>query len=115
MELVCEVHEESEGWRISALGLSMAGGEDALLIDFEDSEGLQATIDSALGQPTSSQGSSDSGKVAQQNPPASDSSGDQSTGYPALPGTTGSNAEGSQEGGGVRMAFPNSDRQPVNR
>ena len=64
MEIVCEVHLETEGWRISGLGVKMAGTEDILVLDFEDAAALQETLDgtastsktaSANAQPTTNQ------------------------------------------------------------
>ncbi len=49
MDIVCEVHLEPEGWRMSALGLNIPGTEEALVLDFEDASALQAAIDAALG------------------------------------------------------------------
>ncbi len=45
MEIICEVHQETEGWRISGLGVKMVGTEDTLVLDFEDAAGLQETLE----------------------------------------------------------------------
>lgn len=50
MDIVCEVHQEAEGWRISGIGVNVPGTDQALVLDFEDAASLQATIDSATGQ-----------------------------------------------------------------
>jgi hypothetical protein len=54
MDIVCELHHEDEGWRISGLGVTITGTEDALVLDFEDAISLQATIDAATGQVSAS-------------------------------------------------------------
>ncbi len=50
MDIVCEVHQEAEGWRISGIGVTIPGTDQALVLDFEDAAALQATIDAATGQ-----------------------------------------------------------------
>ncbi len=50
MDIVCEVHQETEGWRISGIGVTIPGTDQALVLDFEDATSLQATIDAATGQ-----------------------------------------------------------------
>lgn len=50
MDIVCEVHQEAEGWRISGIAVSIPETEDALVLDFEDAIALQNTIDQATGQ-----------------------------------------------------------------
>ena len=47
MEIVCEVHQESDGWRISGMGITLAGTEDAVVLDFEDAKSLAETLASA--------------------------------------------------------------------
>ncbi len=47
MDIVCEVHREVEGWRISGMGVSIPGLDEALVLDFEDAASLQATIEAA--------------------------------------------------------------------
>ncbi len=49
MDIVCEVHQEPEGWRISGLGVNIPGSEETLVLDFEDAASLQSTIDAATG------------------------------------------------------------------
>lgn len=51
MEIVCEVHKEPQGWRISGMAVKMSGTEDTFVLDFEDPQSLQA----ALGGGTQSQ------------------------------------------------------------
>jgi hypothetical protein len=50
MDIVCEVHQETDGWRISGIGVTIPGSDQALVLDFEDAASLQATIDAATGQ-----------------------------------------------------------------
>ncbi|MFK7736537.1 MAG: hypothetical protein AB8B50_10930 [Pirellulaceae bacterium] len=57
LEIVCEVHQEPAGWRISGIALTEAGQESTLVLDFEDAAGLQATIDAATGRTTPASGS----------------------------------------------------------
>ncbi len=47
IEIVCEVHQEAEGWRIAGLGFKIAGSEDTLVLDFENASSLQATLEGA--------------------------------------------------------------------
>lgn len=51
MDIVCEVHQEADGWRIAGLGVKLDGSEDTLVLDFEDASSLQATIQAATGTP----------------------------------------------------------------
>lgn len=50
MDIVCEVHQEAEGWRISGMGVTIPGTDQALVLDFEDAASLKATIEAAFGQ-----------------------------------------------------------------
>lgn len=52
LDIVCEVHQEPQGWRIAGLGVKVAGTEDTLVLDFEDSKSLQQVIDQATGGKT---------------------------------------------------------------
>ncbi len=52
MEIICEVHQEAEGWRISGLGVKMVGTEDTLVLDFEDAASIQATLEGTAQSPT---------------------------------------------------------------
>ena len=57
MEIVCEVHKETEGWRIAAMTVSTPGADDALTLDFENAAALQAALDGAIGgEPPAAQG-----------------------------------------------------------
>jgi len=51
-EIVCEVHQETEGWRIAGLGFKIAGTEETLVLDFENAASLQETLETATGAPT---------------------------------------------------------------
>ncbi len=89
MDIVCEVHQEQEGWRIASLGFNLAGTEDTLVLDFENAQSLQATLESATApsQPsqtaqTPSSVGSDSVVPSSFTPPAS------SPALPPLPGET---------------------------
>ena len=44
MEIVCEVHKEPQGWRISGMAVKMSGTEDTFVLDFEDPQSLQAAL-----------------------------------------------------------------------
>ncbi len=44
MEIVCEVHKEPQGWRISGMAVKMAGTEDTFVLDFEDPQSLQQAL-----------------------------------------------------------------------
>ena len=43
-------NQEPEGWRISGIGVTLTGTEDALVLDFENAASIQAAIDAATGQ-----------------------------------------------------------------
>ena len=77
MDIVCEVHQETEGWRISGIGVTLAGTDDALVLDFEDAASLQATIDAATGQAPTTSPQSQNGQVQPNLPPAGLPSGGQ--------------------------------------
>ncbi len=51
-EIVCEVHQESDGWRIAGLGFKIAGTEETLVLDFENAASLQETLELATTTPT---------------------------------------------------------------
>lgn len=51
IDIVCEVHKESEGWRISGMVVSLTGTEETVVLDFEDAGSLEATIEAATSQP----------------------------------------------------------------
>lgn len=50
-EIVCEAHQEAEGWRISGLVFKIAGTEETLTLDFENASSLQATLEDATATP----------------------------------------------------------------
>ena len=49
LDIVCEVHKENNGWFISAMGVTVEGAEEPLVLDFENAASIQATIDAANG------------------------------------------------------------------
>lgn len=51
LEIVCEVHKEEQGWRISGLAVKMTGTEETLVLDFEDANSLQQALEQAGGEP----------------------------------------------------------------
>ena len=67
MDIVCEVHQEKDGWRIAGLGFKVAGSEDTLVLDFENAASLQATLEGATANTQATQTAQVSGQVA---PPA---------------------------------------------
>lgn len=75
MDIVCEVHQDTEGWRIAGIGVTIPGTEQALVLDFENAAALQSTIDAVTGQTASSS----AGRIAADQPSQS------STALPALP------------------------------
>ena len=75
MDIVCEVHQDTEGWRIAGIGVTIPGTEQALVLDFENAAALQSTIDAVTGQTS----------VPTPNRIAADQSGQSSTSVSALP------------------------------
>lgn len=51
LDIVCEVHKEAQGWRISGLAVKMAGTEETLVLDFENASSLQQALEQAGGKP----------------------------------------------------------------
>jgi len=51
IDIVCEVHKESEGWRIAGMVVSLTGTEETVVLDFEDAGSLESTIEAATSQP----------------------------------------------------------------
>jgi hypothetical protein len=51
MDIVCEVHQEANGWRIAGMAVSVVGeNEPPLVVDFEDGPRLQELLKMANGQ-----------------------------------------------------------------
>ncbi len=50
MDIVCEVHQEADGWKIAGMAVTVAGENEPLVIDFEDGQRLQQMLDMANGQ-----------------------------------------------------------------
>lgn len=102
MEIVCEVHKEAEGWRISGIGVTIPGTDQALVLDFEDAASLQATIDAATGN-TSPR-------------PQTQVANGQPTFQPELPAyPTGFGVPQSENTGYPQIALPQLNNAPVNR
>ncbi|RMF42947.1 MAG: hypothetical protein D6753_06335 [Planctomycetota bacterium] len=123
MDIVCEVHLEPEGWRMSALGLNIPGTDEALVLDFEDAAALQATIDAALGVPPTAE-PTQTAAGATASPAGTQASsqvgGDQlptSTGLPPLPsGNLRSiGPQAPQPTGTDKIALPPIDSAPLQR
>lgn len=120
MDIVCEVHKESQGWRISGLGVNVPGSEETLVLDFEDAAALQATIDAATGAaPTNQQmgtpsrdpiagaGTGVPAQTVSGTPSALKSESETSApAYPPLPGYP-ANDGGSLRPAGGDPAYPN--------
>ncbi len=105
MDIVCEVHQEADGWRIAGIGLTIPGTEQALVLDFENAASLQSTIDAVTGQTSP--------------PTASQVAGDKSASAPALPAFPGASnidprALGLPEHP-QQIASPQFENAPINR
>lgn len=110
MEIVCEVHQEADGWRISGLGFKIVGTEEALLLDFENAASLQATIAGATAPvQTQTAGGVPVGQQTATNvaPPAIPS------GLPAFPPTP--NLQPTAPAAGTQIALPPINNAPVQR
>ncbi|MCA9180382.1 MAG: hypothetical protein KDA51_02995 [Planctomycetales bacterium] len=105
MEIVCEVHQDAEGWRISGIGLTIPGTEQPLVLDFENAASLQSTIDAVTGQTSP--------------PTATQIAGDQSASTPTLPQfPSAPNANATAPGlpeYPQQIASPQFDNAPINR
>lgn len=44
MDIVCEVHEEAEGWRISGIGITEEGSVDTVVLDFENGASVERVL-----------------------------------------------------------------------
>ena len=73
IDIVCEVHQEAEGWRIAGLGFKIAGTDETLVLDFENAASLQETLESATGT------------AAPQTQTVQAASANSASGLPALP------------------------------
>lgn len=98
IEIVCEVHQEAEGWRIAGLGFKVAGTEDTLVLDFENASSLQATLEGATATPAQPT------QTAQGAAPTAENTG---TAPLALPQQQNAPAQ--------QLAFPPINNAPVNR
>ncbi len=113
MDIVCEVHLESEGWRISGIGVTIPGTEEALVLDFEDADGLQQTIDAATGQTTAT-GQSSGQQVAGQQLAEQPAGGLRPVGLPAYPEQLGGGT-GQQTAAPQQIALPPLPDAPIQR
>lgn len=73
MDIVCEVHQESDGWKIAGMAVNIEGEPEPLVIDFEDGQRLEQLMRMANGQPPAGQ-------------PVSQPAGGNQAGQIALPG-----------------------------
>jgi hypothetical protein len=117
MDIVCEVHQETDGWRISGIGVTIPGSDQALVLDFEDAASLQATIDAATGQtspsattPAGTQIATGQAATGPQSAPA---------GLPAFPTGPALPSAGTATGTALpnvpQMAMPPLNNAPLNR
>ncbi|MCA9193760.1 MAG: hypothetical protein KDB03_18435 [Planctomycetales bacterium] len=67
LDFVFEVRQEADGWRISGLGVTEPGMTDTLVIDFEDAQSLNSTLNAAQAPKASSDGQAASNVAAQPN------------------------------------------------
>ena len=112
MDIVCEVQLEEEGWRISGIGVTIPGTDQALVLDFEDAASLQATIDAATGQAA----------PAEATQLATGAGGSQAA-LPPLPAADGSSVQPATATGSnsatlpsyPQIALPPLDNAPLNR
>jgi hypothetical protein len=87
MDIVCEVHKEPQGWRISGLAVKMTGTEETFVLDFENAQSLQEALEGA--SETSGTTSSAQSVATQNNQPQVGQlqlPGDMS--LPSMPATT---------------------------
>ena len=96
-EIICEVHQETEGWRIAGLIFKIAESEETLVLDFENAASLQETLELATATPP------------QSNQPAQTvqaPGGAEPSANPALPPLPGANTQ---------IAFPPLNNAPAIR
>jgi len=98
LDIVCEVHKETQGWRISGLAVKMAGTEETLVLDFEDASSLQAALQEAGDKPAAPSTPAAPGGVAAQ---------------PGLPAAGGTQLPSLQMPAPGQPALPNSLAQPT--
>jgi hypothetical protein len=103
MDIVCEVHKENDGWHISGMGVTESGGEEAILLDFEDAVSLQATLTGTT--PNASPASQATSMAAQ-----STNGLPELPSFPAPQDTSYENAGPSQQ-----IALPPLNNAPINR
>lgn len=109
MDIVCEVHQDSEGWRIAGIGVTIPGTEQALVLDFENAAALQSTIDAVTGQTPAAT----SGQIAAEQP------GQAATALPALPAFPEASNRGAEAASlpeyPQQIASPQFGDAPINR
>lgn len=107
MDIVCEVHREADGWHISGMGVTEAGTDAAVLLDFEDAVSLQATLT----------GTAPSGTSGPQTPPgqASSMAAQPNHNLPALPSFPSIPQDASGQGVPQQIALPPLNNAPINR
>ena len=121
LDIVCEVHKETQGWRISGLAVKMAGTDETLVLDFEDAASLQQALEQAGGSSkpsTPAQTASFSAPPSLGNtqmPPTGALPGQGNQPAPpqfALPGQPGQPAAGGQPAGQLGAQLPPPQFQP---
>lgn len=107
MDIVCEVHKETDGWHISGMGVTEAGADGAVLLDFEDAVSLQATL---TGTPPAA-------VAADQAPNQASNMAAQPTGnlpaLPSFPAPSDSNFQDMRPSD--QIALPPLNNAPINR
>ena len=107
MEIVCEVHKEPQGWRISGMAVKMTGTEDTFVLDFEDPQSLQA----ALGGGAQNQAAANVAQTPGPAPLGTVSSDLGATGSVAMPGQP--NAQQFGQPVGQPVAMPGQPTYPT--
>lgn len=107
MDIVCEVHQDTEGWRIAGIGVTIPGTEQTLVLDFENAAVLQSTIDAVTGQTTATPTSN----------LAADQPGQAATALPALPSYPDASSGGSDTSTqpAAQIALPQFSDAPIIR
>lgn len=105
MDIVCEVHQEQNGWRIAGIGVTIPGTQEALVLDFENAASLQATIDAATGQTTPAQNTATAQNTAQNTA--------QTTGMPQYPSMNNGPAMNNGQTAGEYPALPGNGMSPA--
>jgi hypothetical protein len=113
MDIVCEVQREAEGWRISGMGVTMPGLAEPLVLDFEDSASLQATIVAATqAPPPSLEGQAVGQQAMAQQPTAGHTQAGAPSGLPTYPAQQPISVEDSPP---PQLAYPPQYGQSIQR